>query len=44
VGSFRPFSRVHLLGFPARATALVAVSGVRMEGGETIRLPSFLSS
>lgn len=43
VGSLGPFSRVHLLGFVARATALVAVSGVRTEGGETIGLPTFLS-
>jgi hypothetical protein len=41
--SLGPFSAIRLLGFPARAAALVAVSGIRTEGGETIGLPSFLS-
>lgn len=43
LGSLGPFSVVRLLGFPTWAAALVAMSRVGTEGGETIGLASFLS-
>jgi hypothetical protein len=42
VGSLGPFSGIRLLGFPARAAALVAVPGVRRKVGRQSGFPPFL--
>jgi hypothetical protein len=42
VGSLGPFSGIRLLGFPARAAALVAMSGIRQKVGRQSGFPPFL--